>query len=218
MIWNSLDDFFTYINHNVEYVILRNWEEYPFENLLRGKDDIDILCNDAAAFINAVGAIPLHHNYNRGNYYINISAYRIRMDIRFVGDGYYCREWEKKILKGRIFDERGFYVLNPEDYAFSLLYHALIQKSELSPVYDKKISAMFDKEKRNETEFLYELKEYMDQNHFYVEYPLDCAVYLNHANILRGNLAFKRDMRKELLRVRYRLHSRIAGLYTKIMN
>lgn len=216
MTWNNLDEFLNYINYKVEYVILRNWEAYPFTNLLSGKDDMDILCKDKADFINTVDAVPLHHDCDRGNYYIYIGDQKIRIDIRYVGDGYYCREWEEEILKNRIWDVRGFYILDSDDYMFSLLYHALIQKPQFSLLYHKKLNSMFGGE-RNETEFLYALKEYMDKKHFYVDYPLDKAVFLNMTNIRAGELKIDRDIKKELFRKMFRVSNRISRLYDKIM-
>lgn len=200
MIWSNLDEFFNYINNKVEYVILRNWEDYSSINLLNNGDDIDILCRDKTDFINAVGAVPLHHAHNRGNFYINIGAQKIRIDIRYVGDGYYCRKWEEEILKNRTLDMKGFYIPNSEDYMYSLLYHALVQKPKLSLLYYQKLNIMFGDIKRNELEFLHVLKMYMDKNHFYVDYPLDMAVFLNMANIWKGALRINRDIKKELSR------------------
>lgn len=217
MIWSSLDEFFDYINNRVEYVILRNWEAYPFTNLLNNQDDIDILCRDKKDFINTIEAVPLHHDRNRGNYYINIGDQKIRIDIRHIGDGYYCREWEEEILKNRILDVRGFYILNSEVYGFSLLYHALIQKPQFSSFYYKKLNIMFGNKKRNEIEFLYLLKEYMDKKHFYVDYPLDKAVFLNMTNIRTGKLKIDRDLKKELFRKIFRVYNRISRLYGKII-
>ncbi len=217
MSWSSFDELFDYINHKVEYVILRNWEEYSLTNLLNNQDDIDILCRDKADFINAVGAIPLYHAHNRGNYYINIGAQKIRVDIRYVGDGYYCRRWEEEILKNRILSGKGFYVLNSDDYMFSLLYHALIQKPKLSFLYYKKLNIMFGGKKRDKTELLYVLKAYMDKNHFYVDYPLDKAVFLNMTNICDGALKINRNIKKELFREIFCIYDRILRIYSKIM-
>ncbi len=217
MTWNNLDEFFDYINNKLEYVILRNWEEYSFTNLLNSEDDIDILCRNKTNFINTVGAVPLHHAHKRGNYYINIGSHKIRIDIRYVGDGYYCREWEEKILKNRILDVKGFYIPNPDDYMFSLLYHALVQKPKLSFFYYKKLNIMFGGIKRNEAELLHVLKVYMDNNHFYVDYPLDIAVFLNMTNICNGKLKINRNLKKELFSEIFRVYNRISRLFAKII-
>lgn len=216
MIWSNLDEFFDYINNKVEYVILRNWEDYSSINLLNNENDIDILCRDKTDFINAAGAVPLHHAHDRGNYYINIGAQKIRLDIRYVGDGYYCRKWEEKILKNRILDMKGFYILNSDDYMYSLLYHALVQKPQLSSLYYQKLNIMFGDTKRNETEFLHVLKMYMDKNHFYVDYPLDMAVFLNKTNIWKGALRINLDIKKELSRKIFRVYNRTSRLCVKL--
>lgn len=220
MIWNSLEEFFDCINNNTEYVILRNWGGVFPENLLNGKDDMDILCSNREEFIRITGARPLFHYYGICNYYINIKAYKVRLDIRWVGDGYYCREWEERLLKGRIFDEKGFYILNFEDHFFSLLYHALIQKPRLSIVYYERLNALAENEKtlQDVAEFLHILREYMNRNHYYVEYPSDCAVFFNRGNIHLGKLAIKRSLKKKFLRISYRIHNRMKRLYTQIIH
>lgn len=218
MIWSNLDEFFDYINEKSEYVILRNWEDYSSANLLNSEDDIDILCRDKTDFIKAAGTVSLHHAHNRGNYYINIGTRKIRIDIRYIGDGYYCRKWEEKILKNRILDAKGFYVPNPDDYMYSLLYHTLVQKPKLSFLYYEKLNIMFGDIKRNETEFLHVLKMYMDKNHFYVDYPLDKAVFLNMTNIWKGALRINRDIKKELSRKVFCVCNRILRLCAKIIH
>ena len=217
--WDELYDFFDILNKNVEYVILRNWDEHSFEDILNGKDDIDILCYDKMKIVDIIGGISLHHNFNRSNYYVDLGTRRIRVDIRYIGDGYYCRKWEEKLLERRVLSEMGFYVLDTEDYFYSLLYHALIQKPRLSSKYCEKLNAMVHSGNSvvNEEEFLCILQQYMDKNRFYVEHPSDCAVFLNRKNIRVGKLTIERNVKRELLRTIYPVHKRMSKLLAKIM-
>lgn len=219
MIWSGLDEFFDFINNNTEYVILRNWENIPSQNLLSGKDDIDILCSNKETFVKVTDAIPLFHKYNICNYYVNMSFGRIRIDIRSIGDGYYCKEWEEQFLKRRFLCEKGFYILDSEDYFYSLAYHGLIQKPMFSPIYSERLNLMRDNggQLKDETEFLRMLHEYMKSNSFYVEDPLDCAVHLNQRNVRTGNLAAKKNVRRKINRIMYRVHNRILRLLGKTM-
>ena len=212
MVWSNLYEFFEFLNKNFDYVVLRNWEQYPSEKILNEEDDIDILCYDKMELVNAIGGVPLYHRFNRCNYRVKIGNDNIRMDIRYIGDGYYCKRWEERLLERRVLSENSFYVLNNEDYFYSLLYHVLVQKPELSPAYYEKLKTMSDDERRfhSEEELLLMLHDYMEEYNFYVEYPSDCAVFLNRKNIHDGKLTVKRNVTRKLLRKIYRIHSRAS--------
>lgn len=211
MIWSNLGEFFEFLNENFEYAVLRNWEQYSTEQYFSEEDDIDILCRDKAKFVDAIGGIQLYHRFNRCNYCVEIGNDNIKIDIRYIGDGYYCKQWEERLLERRIFSEKGFYVLNSEDYFYSLLYHVLVQKPKLSPAYYDKLKTMTDDERQfhSEEELLLMLHDYMEGNNFYIEYPSDCAVFLNRKNIHDGKLTIKRNITRKLLRKIYRIHSRV---------
>ena len=49
---------------------------------------------------------------------------------------------EEDILKNRVWNKKGFYTLNDEDYFYSLLYHALIQKLDFSDDYKNRLKNM----------------------------------------------------------------------------
>lgn len=82
------------------------------------------------------------------------------VDIRSVGDGYYCEEWEDAILKQRVPHEC-FYVMNEENHFYSLIYHAIFQKSALSDEYRLRLSEMWGKGLQTEEKLIDILENYM---------------------------------------------------------
>lgn len=67
----------------------------------------------------------------------------IALDIRTVGDGYYDKKWQKHMMKNRRLHPIGFYTMCSEDYTFSLIYHAIYQKNELSDEYLRRLRVMW---------------------------------------------------------------------------
>lgn len=123
----------------IRYAILRNWEGFYSDLLVKGHNDIDVLCKtekDKKAIIRIFGAKHIGDPYF-GKYVFYISDKEFYLDLRIVGDGYYCRKWEIQMLKTKVLDEKGFYKLNNENYFYSLLYHALIHKNHMADNYKK---------------------------------------------------------------------------------
>ena len=67
---------------------------------------------------------------------------KVLVDCRWVGDCY-CEKWQRKILETRIFQENGkFFRPDEINYAYSLLYHALIHKKIIARDYEFKLRAL----------------------------------------------------------------------------
>ena len=66
---------------------------------------------------------------------VSVSGYFVPFDIRFVGDEYYDEKWEYNILKRREKNESNIFQPRIDDYYFSLLYHAALQKSTIDEKY-----------------------------------------------------------------------------------
>lgn len=141
----NLTDFNTKINQlflklkqlGIQYVVLRNWEGFYNDLLIKGHNDIDVLCKrekDKKGFIKVFGAKHIGDPYF-GKYAFSILDNTFYLDFRIVGDGYYCKKWEQHMLKTKLLDQKGFYKLNNENYYYSLLYHALIHKNHMAVNY-----------------------------------------------------------------------------------
>lgn len=211
---DDLKYLFEKINSSCLYVVLRNWDDIFNESIYgTGHEDIDILCGDKNEFINATDAIPVHNDKCRDNYLVPCGTRMVRFDIRWVGDGYYPKDWEMRMLVNRELNDNGIFIMSKEDYCFSLAYHALLQKPTLSVEYLKKIQETYasigiSKIIHNQSELLIELKSFMDKNSYSFVIASDPAVFINWQNVkqLKKNLSLYYLYR----RVAYRIKNRIT--------
>ena len=117
-----------------KYVVLRTFEDFGKKSFLTNHPDIDLLCEDVTAVVQCLHAIPRAKSDDKVHYYVLIGGNKVPVDIRRPGDGYYCETWEKDILAKRVKKDK-YYVMDSENYFFSLLYHARIQKASFSNDY-----------------------------------------------------------------------------------
>lgn len=125
---------------NVQYLILRNFDNLLSPSLYQdGHGDVDMLVRNHKEVVDLIGAKPWNKKdktkYGDGtHFYVMVDGKCVSLDLREVGDGYYCTAWEKKMLETRAF-HKGFYIMNEENLFFSLIYHAILQKPSLSEEY-----------------------------------------------------------------------------------
>lgn len=174
----SLENMIKKLN-KTEYLILRNYEILTTD--MDCGEDIDILCSDKKSLVSLIHAFPITPGNNVFNYYIIVKDKKIFIDIREIGDGYYDKKWEQDMLKNRV-KFRGFYILDKENYKYSLLYHAVIHKYSISNKYSKKLREMFgDKIGDNKfTDIL--LCNYMCKKGYSLQEPIDKGVAFNSQN------------------------------------
>lgn len=180
MAWDSVHALLEAIK-SIEYVILRNYESV--ETAVEEGEDLDILCSDSdiQKMIETAHAVPLNEKdigcKDCFNYYTWVNEEKLLLDIRCIGDGYYDAAWEKNMLEKRILKGR-FYTLNQEDYAYSILYHALLQKDKNGAVkYLKEFQKLFGEQ--DEEKLLCVLGNYMYEKGYSPSTPKDRWVYIN---------------------------------------
>jgi len=144
--FDNLTDYFEELNsyEGLEYVVMRNFDNYPDKVILDGHADIDILTNDYFLFKAISGGKARKSPMVEDGGYkvcnkVNIAGMEIDVDIRHIGDNYYCTDWEKDILSKRVL-HNGFYIMDDVNHFYSLMYHGLCQKAPggLSNTYKKK--------------------------------------------------------------------------------
>jgi len=128
-------------NEKLEYVIMRNFDHYPESVVVDEHSDIDILVNDYFLFKSLVGGKNRKKPaYEDGGFkvanLVQIADKEVTNDTRYVGDNYYCKTWQKDILKNRKL-HNGFYIPDDKNHFYSLLYHALVHKEAISETYIK---------------------------------------------------------------------------------
>lgn len=183
--WNSVSDMFYALNNCVNYAILRNYESLPDEIYEKDHNDIDIICESLEETKYILNAKPVFEEEYRVHYKTKVEDRIAYFDLRSIGDNYYCEQMEKDILRNRIYNEKGFYTLNIENYFYTLLYHALIQKLDFRDDYKKKLIDMKIKNVAMNTsleEYAKILKEWMLKKEYEMIKPKDKSVIFNLNN------------------------------------
>lgn len=175
----------------VNYLILRNYECLLDDQIyVGGHEDIDVLCESTAPVVNSLGAISNRAREDNTHYHIFVDGNRVNLDLRSVGDGYYCENWQKEMLQNKKF-YNGFYVMSDEDYYYSLIYHAIFQKKYFTEEYRQRLAEMsqnlckkklaFDRE-----HFVEDLCIYMRSKDYKFVYAEDPSIPLNFTGIDRS--------------------------------
>lgn len=188
--FNSIDEVFSLLNeHKVVYLVLRNFEELDNENMfIQGHPDIDMLCEDSMTIVRLLGAFSCRKTtpakYGDGtHYYIFIKGKYVSLDLRHMGDDYYCMQWEKDLLQSRE-SRNNFYVPNQEQLFYSLIYHAIFQKKQFSDEYQQRLNVMANSLYKNqsrltENELISLLEKFMIRHAYHYVYPEDSCVPLS---------------------------------------
>ena len=180
------------------YAVLRNYDNLLEDEIyMEGHGDIDIMCKNSRELASFLGAVdhPGHVKNGIGNgthYLIYIDNVEVSLDLRHVGDGYYCEKWEREMLERRIL-HNGFYVLSEEDHFYTLIYHSIFQKNSFSKDYQTRLKEMGEnlgkKILNNSIPFYVSiLEKYMELNNYYYEYPRDKHVPLKRQHIQNKSL------------------------------
>lgn len=185
--WKNIHQLIFVLNNTVNYIIMRNFESIPDEYTMKEHGDIDLLTDspqNLQYILNAGKVFPEDHRVLHATL---INNEKVLFDIRFVGDEYYEKAWEEKLLEDKVMDSNGFYRPNDEDYFYSLLYHAAIHKKSIAkdyqerlPVLGQKIGVNLSKEVFTDKELLKKyMFEYMNKYGFSITKPIDISVYYN---------------------------------------
>jgi predicted Ser/Thr protein kinase len=208
----SVADFFDHLNdtEGLDYVVLRNFDDLV-ENRANPISDIDILVNDFYLFKRVSGAIGYKHKRNRksgpaheyGGYkvaaHISISGHEIAVDIRFVGDDYYCKKWEKDMLASPV-RLGGILVPGSVNLFYSLLYHALVHKRSVSHQYRQILSRLastigHEGELAQSDELLWTwLDEFIKSNGYEYVRPKELSIPLSTQARMRMGIRTKDDL------------------------
>ncbi|HRN97008.1 MAG TPA: RIO1 family regulatory kinase/ATPase [Candidatus Saccharibacteria bacterium] len=141
--WRDIRQFFNVLNLSTEYVVLRNWDQLPDDYYADLHGDIDILTDNFENMRLIANAEKVFHENNRVHCKVRIGKEEILFDFRFTGDGYYDELWQNNILSFRKFDkDRGFYIVDKYNHFYSLAYHAIIHKPDLTDDYKSRLVDM----------------------------------------------------------------------------
>lgn len=185
--WKSAEEVFLALNTNYRYIVIRNYEGFYKSIILDNHADIDLLCQkgDKKAIVEFLGAKPRLNKEDGIHYCFKIGKELIPLDLRCTGDGYYDKNWENHMLSFRILDSRGFYCMNTEDYFWSLLYHALYHKGEISEEYKQRLKELKPEVKGNLEEAL---SIYMRKNNYHYTISRDRYLQYHFTKLCDGRI------------------------------
>lgn len=180
--WNNYNELFEILNLTSNYLVQRGFETLPKNN---PELDIDFLTDNYQRLASAIGGIQKKNQPYKAS--IKVGEEKISLDIRFTGDKYYDTAWSKNMLERKII-RNSVFVPREDDYFFSLLFHAKVQKPTVKGKYrpilqDLAAHLEFDW-------FTFEmlednvlsgriLKGYYEASGYYYENPIDKGVYKN---------------------------------------
>ena len=185
--FDSISQVFNLLNDcGANYLVLRNYENMLNPELFVGNHaDIDLLCEDSQKIVKILDAQTTRKNVGelRGDgvhYFLMIAGNRVSFDLRQVGDGYYCDDWETDLLRKRRRQDC-FYVMDDENYFYTLVYHAILQKRQLSDDYRTKLIEMaaanrIPMKRSDEEGFIFVLQEFMKSKNYRFVYSKDKMV------------------------------------------
>ncbi|MDD4019124.1 MAG: hypothetical protein PHV28_14415 [Kiritimatiellae bacterium] len=133
--WKSLSHLFYILNETVPYVVMRNFESLLDPQTANGHDDIDLMVSDRDLFVSITGATKTSSKPTHVGHLLQVGDRVVKLDLREPGDGYYDPAFAKDMIaRGHVIGGN-LRVPSQEDHFFSLLYHALIHKTAVSPDY-----------------------------------------------------------------------------------
>ena len=183
--WKSLKEVFSVLNKAANYLVLRNYENIETQ-LDALHPDIDTLCDDPHLFVRLINGKPTTRKKYRVQYSVSIGSKVVFFDVRYVGDNYYCSKWGRELLMKRA-EFANMFVPDSEHYFYTLIYHALLHKPNLSDDYFKKLVQLASDLELDvngpdflENNLINRLTSYMDKNSYDYTVPLDHTVFWNY--------------------------------------
>lgn len=184
--WSNLTELFQVLNLASNYLVLRNFEGFPERYHLDKHNDIDLLTDDLSNLVYVSNAERAFKARYRVHYYVPISGQKVPFDFRYLNDGYYDSRWQLSMLSNRVLQTASFYSPNPEDYFYSLLYHALLHKKDYAPDYQQRLFNMAqqlnlaDESKLKNPGAAFKLLQgFLQQQGYELSEPDDRSVFLN---------------------------------------
>lgn len=199
--YQSIQEIINLLNqNNIPYLILRNYENLLNDEIyMDGHGDIDILCIESKIIVELLKAESSRKNYKNfigdgTHYHIYVSNQKVSIDLRYWGDGYYCDKWEKNMIDNRVL-YNGFYVMDPLNHFYSLIYHAILQKQVFTKEYENRLLSMADELdvkliSRDEKGLLKTLEKFMIQNEYTYTFCNDYYIPLQFQKVNKRLITF----------------------------
>lgn len=180
--WSNYESLFEVLNYSSNYLVQRGFETLPKEN---PEKDIDFLTDDFQRLATVLNIRQDFYSPYKGK--VKVNKELINIDLRFIGDNYYNTSWSKAMMNRKI-QYKGIYIPRKDDYFFSLLFHAKVQKPNVKPKYYSILATLaeemqFEWYSSNIIDDNIQIGEvlggYYRANGYYYENPLDEGVFKN---------------------------------------
>jgi hypothetical protein len=221
-IFKSKENFFKKLNKSkkLKYVVLRDQTSK--------NDDIDILVNDYFIFkkisdchsykiknLNFISNTgdPVDENGFKVSNYILIKDKKIKLDVRFIGDGYFDAKWQKSILDKRKLDNFR-YIPSDEDFSYSLLYHIVYHKGYIANKYEKFLKKSFMLKKLNLDIISKIINNFMLIKKYKIERPSDLTIPVTYKF---NRLLIKEEFRLIKNQIKNRNYSGVNKMFYNIV-
>ncbi len=198
--WRTVNELFGAMEKG-EYVILRNFEEFPDSLTVCGHEDIDLLCTDVQKMSQIMQAEAIEGS--AVHFQITVGERIIPVDIRHVGDGYYDKKWEEDMLKKKEKFNDLCYVMDKENYFFSLLYHVIVQKPFIKDDYVIRLQKMGQEIMtgfKGRQDFVEVLNEFLKRRGYMATNTEDVQVYLDFTSIFPEQVMINKDWQRARIR------------------
>lgn len=224
--FDTVQDVIDLLNkNNVQYLILRNYKNLLEDGIYEGgHEDIDFLVQDSKEVVQLLGAISNRKREDNTHYHIFVQNNRINLDLRHVGDGYYCQKWQDEMMERRV-KYLCFYVMDDENYYYSLCYHAIIQKRKLTKEYLSRLNSMAEALSipkgmyGDEEKLIKGLQSFMRKKGYLFTYTEDPSIPLRFRLVNKGLIEhnFNRYIRHLLFFLYISLYMLARNLKTKLL-
>lgn len=227
--YNSIQEVFDILHaQKVDYAVLRNYSNLLEDDIyMDGHGDIDIICADSLAIVNALNAYSNDTNKRDGigngtHYYIYLKDKKVSLDLRHIGDDYYCEKWQREMLATKVW-KPGFYILNKEQHFYTLIYHAIIQKRTFSLEYEHRLKRMGERLEipilsTSSSFYIQILERYMKQHNYTYNYPSDKYVPLLEKHIQDRSLLvmnYKKYLQHKMFEAKIKCIELMVFIYHK---
>ena len=230
--WDSFNQLFSFLSQSVIWCLLRNYEYHANDSFWERDNDLDILSPKLDLLICACNATPRYGGIS--SFTTIVEGKELNLDLRSIGDKYYDPAWAIDILRTRVKTESSIYHPSTTHYLYMLIYHSLLQKSNLSDHYLQRISYLsadlcldWDLHKLDQQQvskyLLKLLDSFLSANNYVYTFTADA--YINIPNVSQlgsievqyPGILFKPLIKRIFYALVYRLKWKLRHLFLTLM-
>lgn len=195
--WNSIDDLLYVLNSTVTYAIMRGGERLLSNVTDSEHEDIDVLLTKRQSAIYIINGV-LYCCPERPHILVTIDDNEYIFDLWEYDHGVYDPCWERQMLANRV-KRDGYYVLSEQDDFYSLLYHCIVTKNNISEDYRDKLCNYCDSHSIKEKDWSKVLVNYLSSQSYVIPMVNDAGVSVHTDDRMISEYANKNGhLRKRL--------------------